>query len=116
MGFGVLEKIIIEFSEVFWDDYDSINLISSKITPFMWSVNLHKIVGKNTLMFFIGGDTKYIDVYNTSKSLIEIEIVEELKLFFPNKNIKIVKSIMTNWKNDEFTLGGYPTFTLGFYP
>jgi monoamine oxidase len=113
LNFGCLEKVIIEFTENFWDDVNLIKILNTPVSPFNWLVNFEKLAGKNTLIFLIGGENKYIDFYNLSKSQIEQAVVDQLKKIYPSKNIQVSKSIITNWKNDPYARGAYTSYGVG---
>jgi len=114
LGIASLDKVILEFSENFWDDnYDALSVISLKISPLTWAVNLHKIAGKNALMFLIGGYTKYYDLYKTSKENVENDFLKVLRQLYPEKKVEITRSIITNWTTDEFALGSYSAIPPG---
>jgi len=116
LGFGVLDKVIVEFSEKFWDDFSLLRILNTPVTAFGWAVNLNKVAGKNTLIFLVGGENKYYDLYNNNKAAIEAAVVNVLKTIYPNKNISVVRSIITNWRMDPFALGSYTSYAVGADP
>ena len=116
MSFGILEKFIVEFTEVFWDNYNLMRILNYPVSPFNWFVNFYKVAGKKTLIFLIGGNAEGLDIYNTPKDKLEQMLVNLLKSIFPNKNVQVSKSIITNWKNDPFSLGAYTSYGIGADP
>jgi len=52
MNFGTLNKIIVEFSEKFWDDKDVIRIINDPVSNYSWIVNYYKIIKKKCSNLF----------------------------------------------------------------
>ncbi len=117
IAFGTLEKIVIEFSECFWDNTNELMIVNNPISNFCSVINLHKIIGKNALMFFISGNGRYYKEYYTeSKETIVNDVITLLKSVFKDKKIEVIKSHVTNWKNDPLAYGAYSGFEVGSEP
>lgn len=110
MSFDTLEKFIVEFTEVFWDNYNLMRILNYPVSPFNWFVNFHKISGQKTLIFLISANPEGLDFYNTPKEKFEQMIVTLMKSIFPNKNVQVSRSIITNWKNDPYSLGACTSY------
>jgi len=109
MGVGTMEKIIVEFSEAFWDNkYTLLKILNQPVTILGWAVNYKKVDGKNILLFLAGGGNQhYQPLYNASREELNHLVISTLSPLFPGKNIKIEKIYVTNWKHDEFAYGSY---------
>ena len=91
-------------------------ILNYPVSPFNWFVNFHKISGQKTLIFLISANPEGLDFYNTPKEKFEQMIVTLMKSIFPNKNVQVSKSIITNWKNDPYSLGACTSYGVGANP
>jgi monoamine oxidase len=116
MSFGTLEKFVVEFTDVFWDSYNLFRILNLPVTPFNWFVNFYKVGGNKTLIFLIAGNAQGLDIYSTPKQDLEKLLLNMLKTIFQNENIQIARSLITNWKNDPYSMGAYTSFGVGSDP
>lgn len=112
LGFETFEKVYVEFSEAFWENTTVIEFINHTVSPISFAVNLNKIgCNKNSLCFIIGGGEKYWPKYYSSSKEDKIKfVVDTLSAHYPNKTIKVINLLSTDWHNDEFSLGSYSSF------
>lgn len=113
LEFGTIDKVVIEFTEKFWDDNNIIRIVNSPLSPFNFVVNFGRIVNKNTLIFLIGGNGNYYNLNNTSNDKIRDDVVNLLKTIYPTKNVQAKNVLVTRWALDEFAYGAYTSFGIG---
>lgn len=116
LGFGSLEKVVVEFDDVYWDkDNQIIKIISDPVDPLNYIINFYKAAGKNTLIFLIGGEDKYWkDYYTISNSDLKAKVVTALNKYYPRINTNSIKNIYaTQWRNDPFAFGAYTSIATG---
>lgn len=110
LGFGTLDKLIIEFEEVFWPDNLCFYLVNSEKEHFMFGVNIYKLAKIPALMLFISQSVK--------ETLKDEKVIKEFALNllrhnFPGDNIQVKKDYLTNWGSEIFTRGAYSSFAKG---
>lgn len=117
LGFGVLDKVIIEFENQFWDNTKNlIRVFNSSASAFGWSVNLKPIANKNVLVFLIPGEDKYYNLYDKTDQKIGEDVVSFMKKLFPSSDVKMSKIKVTRWRTQEYTKGSYSSFQVGSSP
>jgi len=116
LGFGTLDKIVIEFTENFWDNTNVIQIMNNPLNAFNFIINFFKVANKNTLVFLIGGYGKYYSLYNNTNEKIIDDVVAFLKTIYKGKNIQSKKYLITRWSNDEFAYGSYTSYAPGSTP
>lgn len=114
LGFGTLEKVIIEFTNPFWNDISVLKIIENPICFFNFSASLYEVTGKSTLVFLVPGEEKYFnDYYKVSEEEMKQKFTATFKTYFPDKEVEIVKIFWTKWKNDPFSNGSYSSMCVG---
>ena len=117
IGFGLLDKMVVEFEEVFWEDVNNFIFIEMPVSQFSYAVNLNKAAGKKALLFLGPSESKYSPTYySETKDQIISKLVDYLKLLYPTKSIKLKNSFITRWKEDEFSYGSYSCYVVGSLP
>ena len=111
LGMGALNKVFVEFTEVFWEDTNLIRILDEPITGFSYAVNFNKLLGKPALCFLLAGD--HYPIQTVSESQLKEDVVKLLTKLYPRKNIQIAKILKTNWAEDEFAYGSYSTYPVG---
>lgn len=106
MGFGLLNKIYLQFPWTFWDEKcDNIFIASSRFRFYLCFPHDH------ILNLFVCGH-----VARTLESLADEEIVEQilasLQPVYPQMP-KPTKWLITRWGTDPFAYGSYSNFTIG---
>ena len=106
MGFGLSNKIYLQFPWTFWDEkFDSIFIASSRFRFYLCFPHDH------ILNLYVCGH-----VARALESLTDEEIVEQilasLQRVYP-KMPKPTKWLITRWGTDPFAYGSYSNFTIG---
>ncbi|KAF4348868.1 hypothetical protein G4B88_027481 [Cannabis sativa] len=117
LGFGVLNKVVLEFSDVFWDDSVDYFGVTAEETNqrgqcFMfWSIR--KTVGAPVLIALVVGKAA-IDGQNMSSSDHVKQTVAVLRKLFGEESVPDpVASVVTNWGRDPFSYGAYSYVAVG---
>lgn len=117
LGFGVLNKVVMEFPEVFWDDSIDYFGATAEITDqrgrcFMFW-NVKKTVGAPVLIALLVGKAA-IDGQNISSSHhVGHALVVLRKLFGEDKVPDPVASVVTDWGRDPYSYGAYSYVAVG---
>lgn len=117
LGFGVLNKIVLEFPEVFWDDNVDYFGATAEETDlrgrcFMFW-NLRKTVGAPVLIALLVGKAA-IDGQSISSDVhVNSAMVVLRKLFRDSSVPDPVASVVTNWGLDPFSRGAYSYVAVG---
>ncbi|XVE94606.1 hypothetical protein REPUB_Repub02eG0023000 [Reevesia pubescens] len=117
LGFGVLNKVILEFPEVFWDDTVDYFGVTAEETDsrghcFMFW-NVRKTVGAPVLIAVVAGKAA-IDGQNMSSSdHVNHAVIVLRKLFGEASVPDPVASVVTDWGRDPFSHGAYSYVAIG---
>ncbi|OVA12600.1 Amine oxidase [Macleaya cordata] len=117
LGFGVLNKVVLEFPEVFWDDSVDYFGATAEDTGhrgqcFMFW-NVKKTVGAPVLIALVVGKAA-IDGQNVSSSYHVHHALRVLRKLFGEASVPDpVASVVTNWGNDPFSRGAYSYVAVG---
>jgi monoamine oxidase len=112
MNYGTMNKVIVEFSEMFWDENNIIKIINEPFSYYSWMVNYYNVSKKNILIFLTTDETV------ESKSIEEIksEVISILSKVYPGENISIKNLVRTKWGSDPYSYGSYSSFGVGATP
>ncbi|CAN4122940.1 unnamed protein product [Withania somnifera] len=117
LGFGVLNKIVLEFPEVFWDD--SIDYFGATAEEkeqrgrcFMFW-NVKKTVGAPVLIALVVGKAAIDSQEMSSSDHIKHSLLVLRKLYGENKVPDPVASVVTNWGKDPYSYGAYSYVAVG---
>lgn len=100
MGCGLLNKCILSFPQVFWQDTDFLGLAGEE-TPFL-ILNGHKITGKPILIFMFGGESAFdVDADWHDMDLVE-ECMTVLRKISKTPPPQPLDYIVTRWGQDAF--------------
>ncbi len=100
MGCGLLNKCILSFPQVFWQDTDFLGL-AGEDTPFL-ILNGHKITGKPILIFMFGGESAFdVDADWCDTDLVE-ECMNVLRKISKTPPPQPLDYIVTRWGQDAF--------------
>jgi monoamine oxidase len=115
LGFGVLNKIYVEFEEKFWKtDGSYIYIIDDPINPFGIIWDISDLIEKNSLMFLVNSSQFEFNLGNEEKLK---QIIEKMfSSLFPEKSIKIKNILRTNWAKDPYTFGTFSSYHIGSTP
>nr|CAB3500319.1 unnamed protein product [Digitaria exilis] len=117
LGFGVLNKIVLEFPEVFWDDTVDYFGATAEETDlrgrcFMFW-NLRKTVGAPVLIALLVGKAA-IDGQSISSDVHVNNAMVVLRKLFRDASVPDpVASVVTNWGLDPFSRGAYTYVAVG---
>ncbi|KAG9153304.1 hypothetical protein Leryth_021789 [Lithospermum erythrorhizon] len=116
LGFGVLNKVVLEFSEVFWDeniDYFGATAEETDLRGqcFMFW-NVKKTVGAPVLIALLVGKAA-IDEKMNSADHVNHALVVLRKLFGENLVPDPVASVVTDWGRDPYSYGAYSYVAVG---
>ncbi|KAF7087160.1 hypothetical protein CFC21_090370 [Triticum aestivum] len=117
LGFGVLNKIVLEFSEVFWDenvDYFGATAEQTDLRGqcFMFW-NLKKTVGAPVIIALLVGKAAIDGQGISSDAHVSHAMVVLRKLFTDAAVPDPVASVVTNWGLDPFSRGAYSYVAVG---
>lgn len=117
LGFGVLNKIVLEFPEVFWDDNVDYFGATAEETDlrgrcFMFW-NLRKTVGAPVLIALLVGKAAIDGQSISSGDHVNNAMVVLRKLFRDVSVPDPVASVVTNWGLDPFSRGAYSYVAVG---
>ncbi|KAK3165357.1 hypothetical protein QOZ80_1AG0032170 [Eleusine coracana subsp. coracana] len=117
LGFGVLNKIVLEFPEVFWDDNVDYFGATAEETDlrgrcFMFW-NLRKTVGAPVLIALIVGKAAIDGQSISSDDHVNHAMVVLRKLFTDALVPDPIASVVTNWGLDPFSRGAYSYVAVG---
>ncbi|MGI4021008.1 MAG: flavin monoamine oxidase family protein [Janthinobacterium lividum] len=115
MGFGAIIKILIEFSELFWEQKGLTNLqflFSKEKIPTWWAQTPQK---SNVFTGWLGGNPQdkiqaLSDDEILQKSIQSLASIFKVDASFINQ--KIVSAKVYNWTTDPFTRGSYSYATV----
>ncbi|RZC66572.1 hypothetical protein C5167_010267 [Papaver somniferum] len=117
LGFGVLNKVVLEFPEVFWDDSVDYFGATAEETGqrgqcFMFW-NVKKTAGAPILIALVVGQAA-IDGQSVSSSYHVGHALSVLRKLFGEALVPDpVASVVTNWGNDPFSRGAYSYVAVG---
>ncbi|XP_077231500.1 lysine-specific histone demethylase 1 homolog 3-like [Tasmannia lanceolata] len=117
LGFGVLNKVVLEFPNVFWDDTVDYFGATAEGTDrrgqcFMFW-NVKKTVGAPVLIALVVGKAA-IDGQNMSTCDHVTHALMVLRTLFGEASVPDpVASIVTNWGDDPFSRGAYSYVSVG---
>lgn len=117
LGFGVLNKIVLEFPVVFWDDNVDYFGATAEETDlrgqcFMFW-NLRKTVGAPVLIALLVGKAAIDGQSISSSEHVNNAMVVLRKLFRDASVPDPVASVVTNWGLDPFSRGAYSYVAVG---
>jgi polyamine oxidase len=106
MGFGLLNKIFVQFPSTFWDEkLESIFIASNRFRLFLCLPKDHMLV------LFVAGDLAREVEQQTDEDTIE-QIVQCLQPIYPQMP-KPIKWLVSRWGCDPFAYGSYANFKVG---
>ncbi|XP_068646714.1 lysine-specific histone demethylase 1 homolog 3-like [Aristolochia californica] len=117
LGYGVLNKVVLEFSSVFWDDtVDYFGATTGETERrgqcFMFW-NVKKTVGAPVLIALVVGKAAIDGQDMSSSDHVSHALVVLRKLFGEDSVPDPVASVVTNWGRDPFSRGAYSYVAVG---
>ncbi|KAG6041792.1 hypothetical protein E4U41_002004 [Claviceps citrina] len=130
LGFGVLNKVVLVYDEIFWDSKRHIfgvlrNPPSEDSTKqedyslnrgrfFQW-FNVTDTTGLPCLLALMAGEAGFETERSSNESLVE-EATEVLRSVFGSKVPYPVETVVTRWGSDRFSRGSYSSAAPGMLP
>ncbi|PRP85314.1 monoamine oxidase [Planoprotostelium fungivorum] len=115
IGFGLMNKIVLQFDEVFWEaPAEGFGYVSNIHGEFSFFLNLCPLLNKPILMCFIAADFAH-EVENwRDEAVIERIMVVLRSIFGREKEIPLPTVYrITRWKADRFSRGSYSFIKAG---
>ncbi|KAK8357364.1 hypothetical protein V6Z12_A05G414500 [Gossypium hirsutum] len=117
LGFGVLNKVVLEFPEVFWDDTVDYFGVTAEETDsrghcFMFW-NVRKTVGAPVLIALVAGKAAIDGQTMSSSDHVNHAVLILRKLFGEASVPDPVASVVTDWGRDPFSYGAYSYVAIG---
>ncbi|EEF52674.1 lysine-specific histone demethylase, putative [Ricinus communis] len=117
LGFGVLNKVVLEFPEVFWDDSVDYFGATAEETQkrghcFMFW-NVRKTVGAPVLIALVVGKAAVDGQSMSSSDHVSHALMVLRKLFGEAVVPDPVASVVTDWGRDPFSYGAYSYVAIG---
>ncbi|KAL4273544.1 hypothetical protein GQ457_13G019620 [Hibiscus cannabinus] len=117
LGFGVLNKVVLEFPEVFWDDSVDYFGVTAEETDsrghcFMFW-NVRKTVGAPVLIALVAGKAAIDGQSMNSLDHVNHAVIILRKLFGEASVPDPVASVVTDWGRDPFSYGAYSYVAIG---
>ncbi|GMI89768.1 LSD1-like 3 [Hibiscus trionum] len=117
LGFGVLNKVVLEFPEVFWDDSVDYFGVTAEETDsrghcFMFW-NVRKTVGAPVLIALVAGKAAIDGQSMSSLDHVNHAVIILRKLFGEASVPDPVASVVTDWGRDPFSYGAYSYVAIG---
>ncbi|CAA0841206.1 Lysine-specific histone demethylase 1 homolog 3 [Striga hermonthica] len=117
LGFGVLNKVVLEFPDVFWDD--AIDYFGATAEDrdqrgrcFMFW-NISKTVGAPVLIALVVGKAAIDDQSTSSSGNVSHALLVLRKLFGEDKVSDPVAAVVTDWGRDPYSYGAYSYVAVG---
>ncbi|XP_061972112.1 lysine-specific histone demethylase 1 homolog 3-like isoform X2 [Populus nigra] len=117
LGFGVLNKVVLEFPDVFWDDSMDYFGATAEETDrrghcFMFW-NVKKTVGAPVLIALVAGKAAIDGQRMSSSDHVSHALMVLRKLFGEALVPDPVASVVTDWGRDPFSYGAYSYVAIG---
>lgn len=113
LGVGLLDKVVVEFEEVFWrGDDTSICLLDP---PYEWAsfvLNLCPLTGRPILVGFLAGEDARAAEDASDEELVE-QLLVGLRVCFGDAVTTPIASRVTRWGRDPYAKGAYAHIPVG---
>lgn len=116
LGMGLLDKIILQFPSVFWDQKQLIRNDSTNQGLWAEWYNLMPVIGRPVLMGFNAASTAK-QIARMPDTAIVASALAELRRCYPTKTIPAPSGyLLTRWGLDPYALGSYSYIRVGSSP
>jgi monoamine oxidase len=116
VGFGVMNKIVLQFPSMFWNStIEGIGFVSDVHGEFNFFLNLYPFLNQPILMCFVAADFAH-EMEKWSDQQIIARIVEILNKTHGNQHQVVpepVKYKITRWYSDPYSRGSYSFMKVG---
>ena len=115
LGFGNLNKLVMEFESAFWLDEDSFGCVRDREAIrgrlyMYW--NIHRVTGRPILVSLLSGDSAYESEQMETEQLVA-ECLTLLRQMFGPLVPSPIRSLSTRWAADPFARGSYSYVAVG---
>ena len=115
LGFGCLNKLVLEFDCAFWLDDDSFGCVRDREAIrgrlyMYW--NIHRVTGRPILVALLSGDSAYASEQAEAAQLVD-ECLALLRRMFGPQVPSPLRSLATRWAADPFARGSYSYVAVG---
>lgn len=114
LGFGLLNKLVLFFPQVFWDstaDYIGSTSISSNRGEFYLFLNMFKVTGSPVLVALIAGQAA-LRIENCPGEEVVSRAISILQKIYKNVPSP-ARAVVTRWANDPFSMGAFSYMSVG---
>ncbi|PRP79406.1 Lysine-specific histone demethylase 1-2 [Planoprotostelium fungivorum] len=110
LGFGLLNKVVLLFPEVFWnDELDYFGQTADEGRhrgEFYLYWNLHRCMGRPVLIALMAGEAAYASETRSEEEIVS-RVMTSLGKLFGREIPRPTRSIVTRWGSDPFAMGSY---------
>lgn len=112
LGFGCLDKVVLFFPRVFWDEeVDYLGFLAESPGGYAYFVNLYRLMGVRALMGFVTG-RRAMAQERMSDDRVVARALKPLRRIFGNVPSPEA-AFITRWGKDEYSLGAYSYVPVG---
>ncbi len=113
LDMGILNKIVLQFPQIFWDkNKDILSYVSEKQPEISFFVNVNKYTSNPVIMAFAAGKFGQ-SLENNSDEDVTQRVMKILQIMYGNNIPNPSGLIRTKWHNDPFSFGSYSTMPVG---
>lgn len=105
MGMGILNKIVLHFPEVFWDQVDFQGHAGSDRKQWMLFMDLSRTTNRPILVAMMGGPSALLVERTTDRDVIR-RAMASVRTVYPLAPDPL-KFQITRWKSDRFSRGSF---------
>jgi len=117
IGFGLMNKIILEFDELFWNPNDSgIGYVSEDPNQFNFFLNMWNLLRKPILICFVTAETaRKIERFTDNEVASRVlKVLEKICSTINKRPLpRLVRCLVTRWLEDPFARGSYSFLSVG---
>lgn len=107
LGMGVLDKIVLVFTERFWEPFTWLRNDGPEVGLWPEWVDLSGIIARPALMGFIAG-TQAQQIERLTDQAILATAMKQLQRCYPQQSIPVpIDVLLTRWGQDPFACGSY---------
>jgi monoamine oxidase len=117
LGFGLMDKVWLEFSEAFWkndEKIDWINYVSDTPGVFVQTLNVNKYLDRPLIVMFNVGEVARLYSNMTDEEVLS-SAMQVIRQWYPDAP-DYVRYARSNWSQDPFARGSYSFLKAGASP
>ena len=117
IGFGLMNKIVLEFPYVFWkENVEGMGYVSDHRGEFNFFLNLLPLTKRPILMGFVAADFAHLIESWTDEQIVT-SVMKTLRKIFEHQKERKVPDVtrfkITRWAQDKFAMGSYSFLAYG---